>query len=177
VSFLQALEKQRRWIAGRSCGLRFGPASPFASASCLRSPEIASRLRNDGKNPGFPGRARGFTLLEVLVALLVLALALLALSRTAANQVDSFGAMRERTIAGWLATDVLARTRLATPFPATGKSDGQREFGGRDWRYDVVVQGTPVASIRRIDVHVYAPDDPKSPIATLTGFAGQDLLP
>ena len=40
----------------------------------------------------------GFTLLEVLVALLVLALALLALSRTAANQVDAFGAMRERTI-------------------------------------------------------------------------------
>jgi general secretion pathway protein I len=123
------------------------------------------------------GSVSGFTLLEVLVALLVLALALLALSRTAANQVDAFGAMRERTIAGWLAADVLAQTRLATPFPATGTSDGRRRFGGRDWRYDVVVQGTPVASIRRIDVHVYAPDDPKSPIATLTGFGGLDLQP
>ena len=119
----------------------------------------------------------GFTLLEVLIALLVLALALLALSRTAANQVDTFGALRERTIAGWLAADVLAQTRLATPFPAIGTSDGRRRFGGRDWRYDVVVQGTPATSIRRIDVHVYAPDDPKSPIATLTGFGGQDLLP
>ena len=91
--------------------------------------------------------SRGFTLLEVLVALLVLALALLALSRTAANQVDAFGAMRERAIAGWLAADVLAQTKLATPFPATGTNDGRRRFGGRDWRYDVVVQGTPVASI------------------------------
>ena len=91
-------------------------------------------------------RQHGFTLLEVLVALLVLALALLALSRTAARQVDAFGAMRERTVAGWLAADVLAQTRLATPFPATGKNDGRRQFGGRDWRYDVVVQGTPVAS-------------------------------
>lgn len=122
-------------------------------------------------------RSRGFTLLEVLVALLVLALALLALSRTAANQVDAFGAMRERAIAGWLASDVLAQTKLATPFPATGTNDGRRRFGGRDWRYEVVVQGTPVASIRRIDVHVYAPDDSKSPIATLTGFGGQDLQP
>ncbi|MDE1885428.1 MAG: type II secretion system minor pseudopilin GspI [Xanthomonadaceae bacterium] len=122
-------------------------------------------------------RQRGFTLLEVLIALLVLALALLALSRTAANQVDTFGALRERTLAGWLAADVLAQTRLATPFPAIGTSDGRRRYGGRDWRYDVVVQGTPVTSIRRIDVHVYAPDDPKSPIATLTGFGGQDLLP
>ncbi|MGH8042686.1 MAG: type II secretion system minor pseudopilin GspI [Rudaea sp.] len=120
---------------------------------------------------------RGFTLLEVLVALLVLALALLALSRTAASQVDVFGALRERTVAGWLAADVLAQTRLATPFPATGTSDGRRRFGGREWRYDIVVQATPVASIRRIDVHVYAPDDPKSPLATLTGFGGQDLLP
>jgi general secretion pathway protein I len=119
--------------------------------------------------------SRGFTLLEVLVALLVLALALLALSRTAARQVEAFGAMRERTIAGWLAADVLAQTKLATPFPATVTNDGRRRFGGRDWRYEVVVQGTPVASIRRIDVHVYAPDDPKSPIATLTGFGGQDL--
>ncbi|MDE1960114.1 MAG: type II secretion system minor pseudopilin GspI [Xanthomonadaceae bacterium] len=122
-------------------------------------------------------RQRGFTLLEVLIALLVLALALLALSRTAANQVDTFGALRERTLAGWLAADVLAQTRLATPFPAIGTSDGRRRYGGRDWRYDVVVQGTPVTSIRRIDVHVYAPNDPKSPIATLTGFGGQDLLP
>ncbi|MBU6199386.1 MAG: type II secretion system minor pseudopilin GspI [Xanthomonadaceae bacterium] len=122
-------------------------------------------------------RQRGFTLLEVLIALLVLALALLALSRTAANQVDTFGALRERTLAGWLAADVLAQTRLATPFPAIGTSDGRRRYGGRDWRYDVVVQGTPVTAIRRIDVHVYAPDDPKSPIATLTGFGGQDLLP
>jgi general secretion pathway protein I len=120
-------------------------------------------------------RSRGFTLLEVLVALLVLALALLALSRTAANQVDAFGAMRERAIAGWLAADVLAQTKLATPFPAAGTNDGRRRFGGRDWRYEVVVQGTPVASIRRIDVHVYAPDDSKAPIATLTGFGGQDL--
>ena len=119
----------------------------------------------------------GFTLLEVLVALLVLALALLALSRSAAMQVSALGGLRERTLAGWLASDVLAQTKLATPFPATGLSDGQRRFGQRDWRYDVVVQGTPVASIRRIDVHVYAPKDTKTPIATLTGFVGADLQP
>lgn len=121
--------------------------------------------------------ARGFTLLEVLVALLVLALALLALSRSAAMQVSALDGLRERTLAGWLASDVLAQTKLATPFPATGSSDGQRRFGQRDWRYDVVVQATPVASIRRIDVHVYAPDDAKTPLAALTGFAGEDLQP
>jgi len=119
--------------------------------------------------------ARGFTLLEVLVGLVVLALALLALSRTAASQVNSFGALRERTLAGWLAADVLAENRLASPFPATGKSDGRRRFGGRDWRYDVVVQDTPVKGVRRIDVHVYAANDSDAPLAELAGFSGEDL--
>lgn len=122
-------------------------------------------------------RVRGFTLLEVLIALLVLALALIALSRSAALQVSALEGLRERSLAGWLAADVLAQTQLAAPFPPTGKSDGQRRFGERDWRYDVVIQATPVASIRRIDVHVYADDDDTAPIATLTGFCGQDLLP
>lgn len=120
-------------------------------------------------------RERGFTLLEVLVGLVVLALALLALSRTAASQVNSFGALRERTLAGWLADDVLVQTRLATPFPALGKSDGRRRFGNRDWRYDIVVQATPVTGVRRVDVHVYAGNDASAPLAELAGFCGEDL--
>ena len=120
-------------------------------------------------------RQRGFTLLEVLVGLVVLALALLALSRTAASQVNSFGALRERTLAGWLAADVLAQTRLVSQFPSLGKSDGRRQFGGSDWRYDVVVQSTPVSGVRRIDVHVYAANDASSPLAELAGFSGEDL--
>ena len=120
-------------------------------------------------------RQRGFTLLEVLVGLVVLALALLALSRTAASQVNSFGALRERTLAGWLAADVLAQTRLVSQFPSLGKSDGRRQFGGRDWRYDIVVQSTPVSGVRRIDVHVYAANDTSSPLAELAGFSGEDL--
>jgi general secretion pathway protein I len=119
-------------------------------------------------------RCRGFTLLEVLIGLLVLALALVALSRTAANQVNASGALRERTFAGWLAQDVLTETRLTTSFPDTGKTDGRRRFAGRDWRYDVVVQSTDVSTIRRIDVHVFDATD-ATPIATVVGFAGNEL--
>lgn len=122
-------------------------------------------------------RARGFTLIEVLVGLLVLALALLALTRTAASQVQNFGALRERTLAGWLAQDVLAETRLATHFPATGRSDGQRQFAARQWRWELDVQATDVASIRRLDVRVFAAEDRSVPLADITGFAGDELQP
>ncbi len=113
-------------------------------------------------------------MLEVLIGLLVLALALVALSRTAANQVNAFASLRERTFAGWLAQDVLTETQIATSFPDPGKNDGRRRFAGRDWRYDVVVQATDVSTIRRIDVHVFNAAD-ALPIATVVGFASNEL--
>ena len=122
-----------------------------------------------------PARDGGFTLLEVLVAVFVLALALLALMRTAAVQVDAFGDLRARTLAGWLAENLLAETRLASALPATGSSSGRRRFGDADWRYEVRVQGTDVPTIRRIDVRVFAGDDREHAVAQLYGFAGEDL--
>ena len=121
-------------------------------------------------------RPRGFTLLETLIALVVLALALVALSQTAARQVNAFSDMRERTMAGWLALDVLNQTRLDTPFPNVGKSDGRRRFANRDWRYEVEIQSTDVADIRRIDVRVFDGADTVA-MATLTGFASDQVGP
>jgi len=120
-------------------------------------------------------RSAGFALLEILVGLLVLALALFALVRTASNQVNAFADMRERTLAGWLAADVLAETHLAPGFPSPGKTDGQRRFADRDWRYEVTVQSTPDATIMRLDVRVFAAADRSAPLAQISGFRGQDL--
>jgi general secretion pathway protein I len=122
-------------------------------------------------------RASGFTLLEVLIGLVVLALALVPLSRTAANQVNSFGALRERTFAGWRAQDVLTQSRLTNPFPAPGKTDGRRRFADRDWRYELEVESTDVATIRRLDVRVFEVNDTANPIVSLTGFASSELQP
>ncbi len=122
-------------------------------------------------------RARGFTLLEVLIGVLVLAIALLALTRTASVQAEQFAALRERTLAGWLAQDLLAETRLGSTLPATGSSNGTRRFGLGDWRWEVRVQATDAATIRRIDVRVFAAADRDHALAELSGFAGEDLLP
>ena len=119
---------------------------------------------------------RGFTLLEVLVALAVVALALLALSRTAMLQVADFDALRERTLASWIAANVLTETRLASAMPATGRSDGRVEFAARAWHWTRDVRTTPDSQIRRIDIQVFE-GDAKNPSASLSGFSGAMLQP
>ena len=113
----------------------------------------------------------GFTLIEVLIALVVIALALLALTRTAGIEVRAHDALRERTLAGWVAANVLAETRLARAPPPTGRSDGRVEFGGRRWHWARDVQPTPNPQIRRIDVQVFA-GEATAASATVSGFAG-----
>jgi general secretion pathway protein I len=121
-------------------------------------------------------RARGFTLIEVLIALAVIAIALLALTRTASIEVQSFDGLRERTLAGWVAANVLSDTRLASTFPGTDRSDGRMRLGGRGWRWTRDVEATPNPEIRRIDISVFL-GEAAAPSATLTGFAGQALSP
>lgn len=120
--------------------------------------------------------ASGFTLIEVLVALAVVAVALVALVRAASVQVTAFDALRERTLAGWVASNVLAETRLAATRPPTGRSDGRVRFAGRDWRWLREVEATPDPGIRRVEIRVYA-GNTKTASASLTGFAAEEPLP
>ena len=113
----------------------------------------------------------GVTRIEVLVALAVIAVALLALTRTAGLQVQAFDGLRERTLAGWVAANVLAETRLAPVAPSTGRSDGTERLGNRDWRWTREVQPTPEPTIRRVDIRVFA-GAARDPSATLVGFVG-----
>ncbi len=120
-------------------------------------------------------RRSGFSLVEVLVALAVVAIALVALLAAAARLTRDADHLRELTLADWVAANVLTESRLREPFPALGKSEGRMRMGPREYRWQRVVQNTPEPALRRIDVHVFAREagNDDAPIRSLVGFAGR----
>lgn len=120
-----------------------------------------------------PGAGRGFSLLEVLIALAVLALALFALSRSAALAVQSTGHREETLLATVVAGNVLTEIRLAGGVPAPGRRDGQQQQGGRAFHWRAEVEASDLPGIMRIDVAVALDAGQRDRRVQLTGFAGQ----
>jgi general secretion pathway protein I len=119
-------------------------------------------------------RPRGFTLLEVLVAMAVASLALLALFGAAAATVHTTDVLRDRTYANLVATNVLAELRARDGWPEPGTLAGTARQAERDWRWQATVTTTEDADVRRLDIVV---DDAAGERAgSLIGFVGRPQL-
>ena len=101
-------------------------------------------------------RGAGFTLIEVIVALAVLAFAMGAVISGMGRYADNAASLRERTVALWVAHNRLTEIDLEPAWPPTGKSDGDVEMAGIEWRWFVTVSETPDPDVRRVDIRVQA---------------------
>ena len=117
-------------------------------------------------------------MIEVLVALVVVGLGMLAVIQTVSQTANNSSYMREKTLAHWIAMNQLTQVRLQPSAPAVDKSSDEVEMAGRDWRWTMVVTQTPVESIRRIEVRVRPSEAPEnSSLAFVTGFYGTAVAP
>jgi general secretion pathway protein I len=115
-------------------------------------------------------RQRGFTLVEVLVALAVLAIALTAVMRTMAQAIDATATLRERNVALWVAQNRLAEHQMRRDWPAADTKDGDTEIGGEKWFWREQVSTTPEATIRRIEITIRRQADSEETQARLVGY-------
>lgn len=115
-------------------------------------------------------RSGGFTLLEVLVALAIIAIALLAALRAAGIATNSLQELRGRQLAGWVADNRLAEHRARGAWLPLGIAQGQEEQGGIGFAWREEVASTPNPAFRRVDIFVHASQSPERRLAHVTGF-------
>ena len=101
-----------------------------------------------------PGRQRAFTLIEVIVALFIVALGMGALLSTLTSSAGNIEHLRDKSFAEWVALNRLSTVRLARPLPVAGNSKGEEEFAGSKWYWRQEVTDTATAGLRRIEVSV-----------------------
>ena len=113
---------------------------------------------------------QGFTLVEVLVALAVLAIALAALMRAMGQSIDVTAALRERSIAMWVAQNRLSQHQMQQDWPSVDTIDGETEMAGEKWTWREQVSTTPEPKLRRIEITVKRAAGGKESLAKLAGF-------
>ena len=120
----------------------------------------------------------GFTLVEVMVALAVVAVALPALLVTLSQQLDGLRYLEDRTQAQWVAANRLAELRLVVGAKGslqTGQISGTEELAGRSWYWWSEGVETEVPGFFRYEIVVSDQEDGEaSPIHTLDGYLTQE---
>jgi general secretion pathway protein I len=113
----------------------------------------------------------GFTLIEVLVALTILAVTLGAGIKAAGALTNNAQRLAEVSAAQWCADNQLAALKLARQFPGIGDGDFSCEQLGRTYRGKLVVRPTPNPNFRRVDAKLM--DEADQPILTLSTILGR----
>lgn len=114
--------------------------------------------------------ARGFTLVEVLVALAVLAIALAAVMRAMAQAIDTTATLRQHEVALWVAQNRLVQHEMSQDWPSVDTTDGDADMGGRKWYWREQVSTTPEPKIRRIEITIRETAESKETVAKLVGY-------
>jgi len=120
-------------------------------------------------------RPDGFTLLEVMVALAIVSIGLIAAFNGIIHMAHSTSMLRERALADWIAMNAISEIRVSGEFPDVGRFDEIVEFAGREWRWEANVSETGVTDLRRIDMEVAYEEFPDDVVTIMTGFVSRSV--
>jgi general secretion pathway protein I len=116
---------------------------------------------------------KGFTLIEVLIALAVLAIALAAAIKGISSHVSNLAYLKERSLAHWVALNALTELRVSGQWPSAGEIKGDENMAGRQFLWTIKVTESKGNDVRRLDVVVTPEEDDQRPLSTMVSYVGR----
>jgi len=116
---------------------------------------------------------KGFTLLEVLIALAILAIALAAAIKGVSSHVLNLVYLKERSLAHWVGLNALTELRVSGQWPSSGEIKGDEAMAGREFKWVITVTEVEGGDVRRLDVKVTPEDDDERPLSTMVAYVGK----
>ena len=125
-------------------------------------------------------KSQGFTLIEVIVALAIVAIAMGAVMSSVTANIGNAAALKERSIAHWVAMNKMAEMQVSKAYPRGRRSNETIEMAGVEWHVQVEKSamkldalkefGADTNKYKQIDVQVRLAEDAEYPIVTLTSY-------
>jgi len=116
-------------------------------------------------------KSAGFSLIEVMVALLIVAISLGGVTYTVGNIARNETVIGEKTFARWVAMNQIAKAQIERAWPSIGTSNGDETLAGVEWKWEQKALNTADENVRKIEVSVWSTaSEQENPSVTLTGF-------
>lgn len=115
-------------------------------------------------------RALGFTLIEVMLAVAIFAIAGVAILGTAQNNLESLSALEQKSVAGWVAANQLTAASLNQQWPPKNNVKGKVEMAGSTWFWQQKVVRTQDNDLRQVTIEVRKNEDDKQALTELVTF-------
>lgn len=113
----------------------------------------------------------GFTLLEVMIALFIVAVALGGAIKVIGNASQNASRLADRTFANWVALNQMAELRIKGEWPRIGETKGEQEMSGRTWSWLQTTIKTDDDNIKRVELSVWdQSQNDVDPYVTVVGF-------